>query len=184
MVNIFQHCINIHALTNRYNEYSLNSLTDVFYPVKRRLFQIFATHHASFYSAGTVWMQQILVQIMGAAHSDWIEDVTNRANVPWLEGRFFCDPLRERPEPRLFNSHLPPDMLPHGVKNKQIKVQYSATDSSLIQTNSLKRNLVKIKQNSASSQHSFVHSIVLLPLGCVCLEKPQRCPGVHVPLFP
>ncbi|XP_068424594.1 amine sulfotransferase-like [Clinocottus analis] len=74
--------------------------------------------------SGTVWMQQILVQIMGAADSDWTEDATNRKRVPWLEERLVDNPSRGRPDPRIFGSHLPPNMLPLGVKDKQIKVVY------------------------------------------------------------
>nr|XP_046258493.1 amine sulfotransferase-like [Scatophagus argus] len=74
--------------------------------------------------SGTVWMQQILVQIMEAAQPDWVEDGTNRIRVPWLEGRLLEDPFRERPDPRIFLSHLPIGMLPLGVKEKKIKVVY------------------------------------------------------------
>ncbi|XP_056292213.1 amine sulfotransferase [Pseudoliparis swirei] len=74
--------------------------------------------------SGTVWMQQILAQIMDAAHPDWAEDATNRSIVPWLEGRTIDNPFKERPDPRIFRSHLPPNMLPLGVKDKQIKVVY------------------------------------------------------------
>ncbi|XP_071370172.1 amine sulfotransferase-like [Centroberyx affinis] len=74
--------------------------------------------------SGTAWLQQILVQIMDAAHPDQVEDTTNRVRVPWLEERTVDDPHRERPDPRLFGSHLPPDMLPHGVRAKRIKVVY------------------------------------------------------------
>ncbi|XP_068183841.1 amine sulfotransferase-like [Antennarius striatus] len=74
--------------------------------------------------SGTIWMQQILVQIIGAAHPDWVEDVTNRTHIPMLEIRFLCDPFRPRPDPRVFRSHLRPGMLPNGVKNKQVKVVY------------------------------------------------------------
>ncbi|TNN74245.1 Amine sulfotransferase [Liparis tanakae] len=74
--------------------------------------------------SGTVWMQQILAQVMDAAHPDWAEDATNRSIVPWLEGRTMDNPFRERPDPRIFRSHLPPNMLPLGVKDKQIKVVY------------------------------------------------------------
>nr|XP_046258876.1 amine sulfotransferase-like [Scatophagus argus] len=74
--------------------------------------------------SGTVWMQQILVQIMEAAQPDWAEDETNRIRVPWLEGRLIEDPFRERPNPRLFRSHLRVGMLPLGVKEKQIKIVY------------------------------------------------------------
>ncbi|XP_073337552.1 amine sulfotransferase-like [Pagrus major] len=72
--------------------------------------------------SGTVWMQQILVQIMEAALPGWGGDATNRIKIPWLEERLIDDPFRERPEPRIFGSHLPPDMLPVGVKEKRVKV--------------------------------------------------------------
>ncbi|XP_041803578.1 amine sulfotransferase-like isoform X2 [Chelmon rostratus] len=74
--------------------------------------------------SGTQWMQQILVKIMDAADPDWVEDANNRVRIPWLEERAVDDPYRERPAPRIFGSHLPPDMLPHGVKDKQIKIVY------------------------------------------------------------
>lgn len=73
-------------------------------------------------SVGTIWMQQILIKIMDAAHPDQAEDDTNRVRVPWLEGKSSDDPFRERPDPRVFRSHLPTDMLPDGVKDKQVKV--------------------------------------------------------------
>nr|XP_046258803.1 amine sulfotransferase-like [Scatophagus argus] len=74
--------------------------------------------------SGTVWMQQILAQIMEAVHPEWAQNGTNRVQVPCLEIRIADDPFRERPDPRIFRSHLPPDMLPLGVKEKQIKVVY------------------------------------------------------------
>ncbi|AWP13773.1 Sulfotransferase isoform 3 [Scophthalmus maximus] len=78
----------------------------------------------SYPKSGTAWMQQILVQIMDAAHPEQAEDVSNRLRVPWLEERSADNPLRERPDPRIFGTHLPPDMLPLGVKAKQIKAVY------------------------------------------------------------
>ncbi|XP_069395139.1 amine sulfotransferase-like [Paralichthys olivaceus] len=72
--------------------------------------------------SGTVWMQQIIVQIMDQAHPEQAEDASNRTRVPWLEERSADDPNRERPDPRIFGTHLPPDMLPLAVKEQQIKV--------------------------------------------------------------
>ncbi|XP_049447009.1 sulfotransferase 1E1-like [Epinephelus fuscoguttatus] len=66
-------------------------------------------------------MQQIIVKIMDAAHPDQVEDATNRLRFPQLEGRTVDNFLRERPDPRLYRTHLPPNMLPHGVKTKRIK---------------------------------------------------------------
>lgn len=83
------------------------------------LFEIFSV---LFDTVGTAWMQQILVQIMDATKPEWVEDVSNRVRIPWLEERTADNPFRERPDPRIFGTHLPPDMLPRGVKDKQIKV--------------------------------------------------------------
>ncbi|XP_047183651.1 amine sulfotransferase isoform X2 [Scophthalmus maximus] len=69
-------------------------------------------------------MQQILVQIMDAAHPEQAEDGHNRTRVPWLEERTADNPLRERPDPRIFGTHLPADMLPLGVKAEQSKAVY------------------------------------------------------------
>lgn len=71
---------------------------------------------------GTVWTQQILIQIISASHPGWVEDVTNRMQAPFLEGKMVDDPYRQRNDPRIFNTHLPPYMIPRGVKEKQIKV--------------------------------------------------------------
>ncbi|TWW78309.1 Amine sulfotransferase [Takifugu flavidus] len=78
----------------------------------------------TFPKSGTVWMQQILSQIMEASHPGWAEDVTNRAKIPYLEGRTVDDPFRDRKEPRVLYTHLFLELLPHGVKEKQIKVVY------------------------------------------------------------
>uniref|UniRef100_A0A672JJB5 Sulfotransferase n=1 Tax=Salarias fasciatus TaxID=181472 RepID=A0A672JJB5_SALFA len=46
------------------------------------------------------------------------------ARVPFIEERAKDDPCRERPDPRFFGTHLPPDMLPLGVREKQVKIVY------------------------------------------------------------
>ncbi|XP_034464807.1 amine sulfotransferase-like [Hippoglossus hippoglossus] len=35
--------------------------------------------------SGSVWMQQITVQIMDEAHPEQAEDASNKSRVPWLE---------------------------------------------------------------------------------------------------
>lgn len=71
---------------------------------------------------GTVWMQQILVQIVNSAHPKWADEATNRAQVPFLEAILADEPLQDMTDPRILYTHLPPDMIPRGVKEKQIKV--------------------------------------------------------------
>lgn len=75
---------------------------------------------------GTVWMQQILCQIMEESQPGWAQDATNRAQIPYLEGRTLDDPFRERNDPRVMRTHLLPELLPRGVKDKQIKVPPAA----------------------------------------------------------
>lgn len=67
-------------------------------------------------------MQQILVKIVDAAHPDMEEEADNRPRVPFLEANTLDDFRRERPDPRLYATHLPPDMLPTGLKGKGVKV--------------------------------------------------------------
>ncbi|XP_074471880.1 amine sulfotransferase-like [Sebastes fasciatus] len=74
--------------------------------------------------SGTIWMQQILVKIMDAAHPDQLMEGTNRTRVPWLEGSSVDSFLRERPNPQIYRTHLPTNMLPRGVKAERIKVVY------------------------------------------------------------
>ena len=67
-------------------------------------------------------MQQITLQIMDEAHPEKAEDASNRSRVTWLEKISADDPNRVRPDPRIFSTHLPPDMLPLALKDNQIKV--------------------------------------------------------------
>ncbi|XP_059211813.1 amine sulfotransferase-like [Centropristis striata] len=104
----------------------------------------------AFPKSGTLWMQQILVKIMDAAHPDQVEDSTNRVRVPWLEGGAVDNFHRERPDPRLYRTHIPPEMLPHGVKAKGIKVVY----------------VMRNPKDVLVSLYHFAHSWVML-------EKPK-----------
>ncbi|XP_062257204.1 amine sulfotransferase-like [Platichthys flesus] len=61
---------------------------------------------------------------MDEAHPEQAEDASNRSRVSWLEERSADDPNRESPDPRIFGTHLPPDMLPLAVKSKQVKAVY------------------------------------------------------------
>ncbi|XP_059212906.1 amine sulfotransferase-like [Centropristis striata] len=91
-------------------------------------------------------MQQILVKIMDAVHPDQVEDGTNRVRVPLLEDRCLDKVLGERPDPRVYRTHLPTNMLPHGVKTKRIKVVY----------------VMRNPKDVLVSLYHFAHSWVLL----------------------
>ncbi|KAM8846127.1 amine sulfotransferase-like [Synchiropus picturatus] len=78
----------------------------------------------TFPKSGSAWMQQILVQIMDEAHPDQAEDENNRRRVPWIEGGTLDKCERERPDPRLYGTHVTPDMLPLGIQEKRVKTIY------------------------------------------------------------
>ncbi|CAB1344416.1 unnamed protein product, partial [Coregonus sp. 'balchen'] len=68
----------------------------------------------------------ILVQVVEAAHpesSGTDQRSTNLEKMPWLE---YPDthPERPRPAPRLFISHLPPNLLPPSLSTKRPKIVY------------------------------------------------------------
>lgn len=67
-------------------------------------------------------MQQILVQIVNSSHPKWADQATNRTQVPFLEAILADEPFQDMKDPRIFYTHLPPDMIPTEVKEKQIKV--------------------------------------------------------------
>ncbi|XP_071245727.1 amine sulfotransferase-like [Salvelinus alpinus] len=80
----------------------------------------------SYPKSGTIWTQQILVQVVEAAYpesSGTDRSSTNLEKMPWLE---YPDtrPERPRPAPRLFISHLPPDLLPASLNTKRPKIVY------------------------------------------------------------
>ncbi|XP_014041306.1 amine sulfotransferase [Salmo salar] len=80
----------------------------------------------SYPKSGTIWTQQILVQVVEAAYpesSGTDQSSTNLEKMPWLE---YPDtrPERPRPAPRLFISHLPPNLLPASLNTKRPKIVY------------------------------------------------------------
>ncbi|XP_014037462.1 amine sulfotransferase [Salmo salar] len=81
----------------------------------------------SYPKSGTIWTQQILVQVVEAAYPESTlrvdQSSTNLEKMPWLE---YPDtrPERPRPAPRLFISHLPPNLLPASLNTKRPKIVY------------------------------------------------------------
>lgn len=116
---------------------------------------------------GTVWMQQILSQIMEASHPGWSEHATNRTQIPYLEGRTADDPFQERKDPRVVRTHLLPELLPRGVHEKQVKVTSQPHPPPSL-GRVMKQMCVKLTS----------------PSGGVRPEEPQRRPGVPVSLRP
>ncbi|XP_047429860.1 amine sulfotransferase-like isoform X2 [Mugil cephalus] len=71
----------------------------------------------------SIWRSGL--QISVCVHSqNQVEDVSNRMRVPWLEGMSFNNVFRESHDPRMFRTHVFPDLLPKDVKAKKIKVVY------------------------------------------------------------
>ncbi|XP_074511900.1 amine sulfotransferase-like isoform X1 [Sebastes fasciatus] len=73
--------------------------------------------------SGTIWTQQIIISICeldGALH----EYANNMEQMPWLEFSVGREDFPLRPSPRLFTSHLPPALVPPGLKDKKAKIIY------------------------------------------------------------
>lgn len=72
--------------------------------------------------SGTIWTQQIIISIC-ELHGGLNEYPNNFEQMPWLEYKEDRD-YPARPSPRLFASHLPPALMPQGLKDKKAKIVY------------------------------------------------------------
>ncbi|XP_029013706.1 amine sulfotransferase-like [Betta splendens] len=81
---------------------------------------IFAVTYAK---SGTIWTQQIIISIceLGGGLNKY---PNNSRQMPWLEYPVGHDDYSLRPSPRLFSSHLKPDLMPPGLKDKKAKIIY------------------------------------------------------------
>ncbi|KAM3597154.1 uncharacterized protein V6R79_000596 [Siganus canaliculatus] len=75
--------------------------------------------------SGTIWAQQIIISICelaGGLH----KNERNDKQMPWLENeeRALKGDFSLRPSPRLFSSHLIPDLMPPGLTKKKAKIIY------------------------------------------------------------
>ncbi|XP_068193213.1 amine sulfotransferase-like [Antennarius striatus] len=80
---------------------------------------ILVTHPKS----GTIWTQQIIISICeldGGLNAY----PNNYEQMPWLEYPGRREPYSLRPSPRLFSSHMIPDLMPPGLKDKKAKIIY------------------------------------------------------------
>ncbi|XP_068193841.1 amine sulfotransferase-like [Antennarius striatus] len=77
----------------------------------------------TFPRSGTVWSQQIVISIceLGGGLNEY---PNNREQMPWLEYLDGREPYSLRPSPRLFSSHMIPELMPPGLKDKKAKVIY------------------------------------------------------------
>ncbi|XP_068615812.1 amine sulfotransferase-like [Brachionichthys hirsutus] len=73
--------------------------------------------------SGTIWTQQIIISIceFGGGLKEY---PNNMETMPWLESLEGREPYSLRPSPRLFSSHMIPDLMPPGLKDKKAKVIY------------------------------------------------------------
>ncbi|XP_068193842.1 amine sulfotransferase-like [Antennarius striatus] len=71
--------------------------------------------------SGTIWSQQIIISICeldGGLNAY----PNNLEQMPWLEYEEGREPYSLRPSPRLFSSHMVPDLMPPGLKDKKAKI--------------------------------------------------------------
>uniref|UniRef100_A0A8C6UUK9 Sulfotransferase n=1 Tax=Neogobius melanostomus TaxID=47308 RepID=A0A8C6UUK9_9GOBI len=73
--------------------------------------------------SGTIWTQQLLISICELS-GGLNEYPNNREQMPWLEYPEGRGDYALRPSPRLFTTHLPPALMPAGLKEKTAKVIY------------------------------------------------------------
>ncbi|XP_069572190.1 amine sulfotransferase [Brachyistius frenatus] len=73
--------------------------------------------------SGTIWTQQIIISICELAGT-LNEYPNNREQMPWLEFREGQEDYALRPSPRLFATHLTPDLMPLGLKDRRAKIVY------------------------------------------------------------
>ncbi|KAK7939955.1 hypothetical protein WMY93_003281 [Mugilogobius chulae] len=73
--------------------------------------------------SGTVWTQQILISICELS-GGLNEYPNNLEQMPWLEYTEDRPDYALRPSPRLFATHLPPALMPPGLKDKKAKIIY------------------------------------------------------------
>ncbi|XP_068606090.1 amine sulfotransferase-like [Brachionichthys hirsutus] len=73
--------------------------------------------------SGTIWTQQIIISIC-ELDGDLTGYPNNMETMPWLEWQEKREQNPGRPSPRLFTTHLRPDLLPQAVKDKKAKIVY------------------------------------------------------------
>ncbi|XP_068611852.1 amine sulfotransferase-like [Brachionichthys hirsutus] len=78
---------------------------------------------ATYPKSGTIWTQQIIISIC-ELDGDLTEYPNNMEKMPWLEWQEKREQNSGRPLPRLFTTHLRPDLLPQAVKDKKAKIIY------------------------------------------------------------
>ncbi|XP_068609869.1 amine sulfotransferase-like [Brachionichthys hirsutus] len=73
--------------------------------------------------SGTIWTQQIIISVceLGGGLKEY---PNNYELMLWLEYPEGREPYSLRPSPRLFTSHMIPDLMPPGLKDKKAKVIY------------------------------------------------------------
>ncbi|XP_029996747.1 amine sulfotransferase-like [Sphaeramia orbicularis] len=73
--------------------------------------------------SGTIWTQQIIISIC-ELDGGLNEYPYNYQQMAWLEYEMKEEDYSLRPSPRLFSSHLPPHLMPLGLKDKKSKIVY------------------------------------------------------------
>ncbi|XP_028978394.1 amine sulfotransferase-like [Esox lucius] len=72
--------------------------------------------------SGTIWAQQIITSI---CEKDMVDVYHNNfEKMPWLENNRLKADYSSRPDPRLFATHLTPDLMPPGLKTRKAKIIY------------------------------------------------------------
>ncbi|XP_072298252.1 amine sulfotransferase [Eucyclogobius newberryi] len=73
--------------------------------------------------SGTIWTQQVLISICELS-GRLNEYPNNLEQMPWLEYTEGRADYALRPSPRLFATHLPPALMPRGLRDKRAQIIY------------------------------------------------------------
>ncbi|XP_017568786.2 amine sulfotransferase-like isoform X1 [Pygocentrus nattereri] len=76
--------------------------------------------------SGTIWTQNIIMLICESDCTNETEFSNNLEKMPWLEYPQGHSDYSSRASPRFFASHLPPALMPPGLKDKKAKIVYVA----------------------------------------------------------
>ncbi|XP_068193838.1 amine sulfotransferase-like [Antennarius striatus] len=119
----------VEQISNHLYRYKNHTYTDIYSnPEKIDSLQNFEVRDSDLFlvtypKSGTIFSQQVIISIC-ELDGGLKEYANNRELMPWLESQWGLEDYSLRPSPRLFSSHLKPDLMPPGLKDKKAKIIY------------------------------------------------------------
>ena len=76
-----------------------------------------------FFSAGTIWMQEILPLVLNGGDLKPIQSIPNWDRVPWLEEKRLSVVVDQLASPRAMVTHFPYNLMPPSFHTSKAKVE-------------------------------------------------------------